>query len=129
MPSKEHTGGYSRSIHNGQMMNRKGGVAQYQKAVMSTKVPMKFKKVHVPPAQKHREVVNADEEVILGKPPKKVLSKETRYTIPDVPVNGNINTQTYIRSHTKMAVILNEFKTQVKVKSFNEDHDHEIEVV
>lgn len=128
MPSKEHTGGYSRSVHHGNMMNRKGAVASYQKSVSSTKVPMKYKKVQLAPP-KRKEVVKIDEEVIEGKAPKKVLTKERRFTIPDVPENGNINQQTYQRSHAKMAVILNEFKTQVKVKNFNEDRDHEIEVV
>lgn len=88
---------------------------------------MKYKKVQVP--LKTKPTVDINDTVVKAKPPKKVMSKETRYTIPDVPVNGNIATQTYIRSHTKMAVIMNEFKTQVKVKNFNEDHDHEIEVL
>ena len=128
MPSKEHTGGYSRTVHHGNMMNKRGTVAQFQKSVVATKVPMKYKKVQVPPKRKEI-VINAENDIIEGKPPKKVASKETRYTIPDVPENGNIAQQTYLRSHTKMAVIVNEFKTHVKVKNFNEDRDHEIEVV
>lgn len=127
MPSREYTGGVSRSVHHNNLMNKKGTAAQYQKYVVSSKVPMKFKKVQLPP--KKKPTVTLDDVVIKAKPPKKVLSKETRYTIPDVPENGNIATQTYIRSHTKMAVIMNEFKTQVKVKNFNEDCDHEIEVL
>jgi hypothetical protein len=128
MPSKEHTGGYSRSVHHNNMMNRKGMTSQYQKSVVSTKVPMKHKNMKIAPPNR-REVHNTDQDIIEGKPPKMVLSKETRFTIPDVPVNGNINTQTYVRSHAKMAVALNEFKTQVKVKNFNEDCDHEIVVM
>lgn len=125
MPSREYTGGVSRSVHQNNM--KKGAASQYHKTVVSSKVPMKFKKPYVPP--KPKPTVTLDDVVIKAKPPKKVMSKETRYTIPDVPVNGNIATQTYIRSHTKMAVILNEFKTNVKVKNFNEDCDHEIEVL
>lgn len=127
MPSKEYSGGYSRAVHHGNMMNRRGHAQQYQKSVTSTKVPMKFKKLHVP--HKTKATITLDDMVVKAKPPKKVLSAETRYTIPDVPVNGNIATQDYIRTHTKMAVTLNEFKTTMKVKNFNEDREHEIEIV
>lgn len=108
-------------------MNKRGCAAQYQKSVVSTKVPMKFKKLQVAP--KAKPAAPIDDTVVKGKPPKKVKSTETRYTIPDVPINGNIATQHYLRTHTKLAVTLNEFKTQVKVKNFNEDREHEIEII
>ena len=124
---KQYSGGFSRSVHHGNMMNKRGMVTQYQKSVVSRKVPMKFKRQPVTLEQKVPMII--EEEVVKGKPPKPVKSKETRYTIPDVPTNGNIATQTYVRSHTKMAVIMNELKTHIKVNSFNVDVDHEIEIL
>jgi hypothetical protein len=127
MPSKEYSGGYSRAVHHGNMANRRGNVAQYQKSVVATKVPMKFKKLQVPP--KAKPTITLDDMVVKAKPPKKLKVMETRYTIPDVPTNSNIATQDYVRTHTKMAVALNEFKTQVKIKSFSQDSEHDIQIV
>lgn len=127
MPAKEYSGGYSRSVHHGNMTNKRGAPAQqFQKAFVSKKVPMKFRKANIPPKQK--PAIHLEDTVVKAKPPKKVKTVETRYTIPDVPLNSNIAGQEYVRSHTMMTVMLNEFKTQVKVKNFNEDSDHEIEV-
>jgi hypothetical protein len=127
MPSKEYSGGYSRTVHHGNMMNKRGAAAQFQKSARSTKVPMKFKKLNVSP--KHKATIHIEETVVKGKPPKTVKTSEVRYTIPDVPLNANIAGQDYVRSHTKLAVVLNEFKTQEKCKHFNEDSEHEIEIV
>mmetsp|Transcript_123579 Transcript_123579/g.242467 ORF Transcript_123579/g.242467 Transcript_123579/m.242467 type:complete len:128 (-) Transcript_123579:308-691(-) len=127
MPSKQYNGGYSRAVHHGNMMNKKGCAAMYQKSVVSTKAPSKFKRAPIAP--KSKVTVTLDDLVVKAGPPKKEKCKELRYTIPDVPVNGNIATQTFIRTHAKMAVTMNDFKTQVKVKNFNEDREHEIEIM
>jgi hypothetical protein len=127
MPSREYTGSVSRSVHHGNMMNKRGGAEQYQKRALSTKVPMKFKKVtKVAPVTKKPPTL--DDLIVRAGPPKTVV-KECRYTLPDVTQNNNINTQMYCRSHAKMAVIMNELKTFSKVKAFNEDVEHDIEVV
>ena len=110
------------------MMNKRGAVAQYRKSVLSKKVaPKKFNRQAVYMEPKAPMII--EDDVIKGKPPKPVRSKEVRYTIPNVPNNVNIATQTYIRSHAVMAVIMNELKTAVKINSFNMDMEHEIEVL
>ena len=70
MPPKP--GGVSRSVRHGNTANKnRGSVAQFQqKAVASTKVPMKFKKIQAAPEPK--PAMDLEDLVVKAKPPKKV---------------------------------------------------------
>mmetsp|Transcript_16398 Transcript_16398/g.27714 ORF Transcript_16398/g.27714 Transcript_16398/m.27714 type:complete len:133 (-) Transcript_16398:1832-2230(-) len=132
MPSKEHSGTVSRSIRHGNMMNKRGASAMYQKSCVARKSPRKSKKGAHPGFQIHaKSHMDLDDIVVIkGKaPPKEECAcNETRFTLPAVQENGNLFAQDYVRTHTKMAVMVNEMKTNVKAKSFNKDTEHVTEL-
>lgn len=131
MPSKESTGSFSRSVHHGNMMNKKGSNAVYQKTAQPSKLQMKLRPRPTITVQKPTK--DLGDVVLKPKQTKeaKRLAKinETRFSIPDVSDNSNIANQAYVRSHTKLSVVMRELKNYPKIKSFNEDGEHEIEIL
>eukprot|EP00601_Ochromonadales_sp_CCMP2298_P006237 CAMPEP_0173200818 /NCGR_PEP_ID=MMETSP1141-20130122/17999_1 /TAXON_ID=483371 /ORGANISM="non described non described, Strain CCMP2298" /LENGTH=122 /DNA_ID=CAMNT_0014125855 /DNA_START=41 /DNA_END=409 /DNA_ORIENTATION=+ len=116
MPSREYTGGVSRSIHHGNMMNKRGTVK------------MNRANIHKQPTRRRRSAqsfnkaqLELDDVVVKGKPPKYVEAEENRFTIPNVEQNYNLIAQAYFRAHTGISVLVNELKTSVKIAKFSED--------
>ena len=128
MPSRESNVNYSRSVRHANMMNKRGCGYVYNKPVNSNKSPMKVKKVCKSP--KAKVVYESSGDIVIeGKPPKVVIKMENRFTIPDVPENQNIAHLYYLRSHIAKGLLNQDLKTQFKVRSFNEDNMHEIEIL
>eukprot|EP00286_Rhodomonas_abbreviata_P024668 CAMPEP_0181298820 /NCGR_PEP_ID=MMETSP1101-20121128/5992_1 /TAXON_ID=46948 /ORGANISM="Rhodomonas abbreviata, Strain Caron Lab Isolate" /LENGTH=127 /DNA_ID=CAMNT_0023403879 /DNA_START=31 /DNA_END=414 /DNA_ORIENTATION=+ len=126
MPSRDQ-GGFSRSVHHGNMMNKKGCSAMYQKSLPNKSA----RKNKVQQLSQSKKVIEVTDTVIEAANPQTAKSPklEKRFSIPNVAENANITGQAYLRSHTKLAVLHNEFKTNMKVRSFSQDQDHEIEVI
>lgn len=129
MPTKVYSGGHSRSVHHNNMINRRGVCVQgFQKAAINAaRMPMKFKKSTM--AHKNKTPMTMEDIIIKARPPKTMKYVEMRYTIPDCPMNANIITQEFIRTHAKMAVLMNEMKTMMKCHNFNHDETHDIHVM
>eukprot|EP01038_Epipyxis_sp_PR26KG_P005642 gene5642-7789_t len=134
MESQSRTSGnVSRSVHTRNLAN-KGGNVFYQRSVLPSKLTRRMNgkkqtykdvKINKPMKEFHEDTV------IVGHPPKveevKVqvpIVSETRFTIPEVPMNGNLIGQTYMRTHNALSEVVKEIHSKNSIS-----YDHEIEEV
>ena len=119
---------FSRAVHQDNTINKKRGisVAHLQSASVPSKLTKKPRKAPVQKEHKKTLVEQKQEQALKDAvaASKKARSSETHFSIPNVDTNNNLLAQTYIWTHAKHAVLINEIKTRSKVAQCAEDFEH-----
>lgn len=133
MPA-QRTGTRSRQQHSRNLGSKKGNVfkaSSYSKSVLDSVVHAKKPRklvVYVSKAEKTK-IHDTESDVVVAKAPKvnkrmKRISSCLRFTIPNVPENNDLITQSYNRTHDGMKNVIRELKICMKARSGATDPDH-----
>ncbi len=123
-------GSFSRSVQTKNLKSKGGKVAVgYQKTTNDNKITKKMKHT-IEEACRPKIDLNSEAIIHAGPPAisnsQKLLQekKETRPTIPDVPLNANIMEQEIRDTDMHHHDVVNEIKTRSKVAAFATDFQH-----
>jgi hypothetical protein len=130
---------FSRCVLHGNKMNKRGIAApayQNPHRHSPSKNAMKYHNHNIVSAFMTPQQRKFGDVVVRGPPPKDFAisgmandTHELRFTIPDTTENNNLLDQIYWRTTELHDDVLSELRSYIKIHSFAEDTDHEIEIL